>query len=247
MLLTLDIGNTNIKSGLFVNEQLNDLKNHPTVDSALNYIKKINFLKAAVCSVNPVAEKKILDEISSKEVSFFQAKVNQKFNLKIIYQTSDTLGMDRVCSAVGALELAQINELLSEKQFLIAVDLGTATTINVVSPDKQFIGGLIAPGIKTMLNSLNEKTAQLPLLDLDSYQDLIGNSTYSSMVSGVINATIGMINEVINKLKFDSNQVPVIFITGGNSKLILPYLKYRINFEETLVLRGLKTIYDLNN
>jgi len=246
MLLTLDIGNTNIKSGLFVNDKLNNFKTHQTIDSVLDYIKQINFSSVAICSVNPVSEKKVLDDISSKEISIFQAKVNQKLNLKINYQTPDTLGMDRVCSAVGVLELALKNNLISDKQFLITVDLGTATTINVVSPDKQFVGGLIAPGIKTMLNSLNEKTAQLPLLELDSYQDLIGNSTNASMVSGVINATIGMINEVVNNLKKDSRKLPLIFVTGGNSKFVLPHLDYKTNFEEALVLKGLKKIYDLN-
>ena len=247
MLLTLDIGNTNIKSGLFVNDQLNDFKTHQTIDSVLAYIKQIDYSNVAVCSVNPTLEKNIFDEISSTQITFFKAKVNQKFNLKINYQTPYTLGMDRVCSAVGALELSLKSKLLSDKQFLITVDLGTATTINVVSPEKKFIGGSIAPGIRTMLSSLNEKTAQLPMLGLESYQGLIGNSTESSMVSGVINATIGMINEVMDKLKSESNHTPVIFVTGGNSNFILPHLKFKVNFEEALVLKGLKNIYDLNN
>ena len=93
--------------------------------------------------------------------------------------------MDRVCSVVGALELATNQKIISENQFLITIDFGTATTINIVSPNKEFIGGLIAPGVNTMLNSLNEKTAQLPLPNLESYQGLIGNSTNSSLISGV--------------------------------------------------------------
>jgi len=65
--------------------------------------------------------------------------------------------MDRVCSATGAFEIATREKLLSSNQFLIIIDFGTATTINIVSPLREFIGGLIAPGITTMLKSLNEK------------------------------------------------------------------------------------------
>ncbi len=124
---------------------------------------------------------------------------------------------------------------------------GTATTINIVSPSQEFIGGLIAPGISTMLKSLNERTAQLPLPDLNNYNGLIGNSTDSSIISGVINATVGMIGETINHLSSASDQnMPIIFATGGNASYVLPHLRYKVFFEEALVLKGLKAIYDLN-
>ena len=248
ILLALDIGNTNTKSALFDGDKLMDFTVHSKTDRAIEYINKISFNGAAICSVNPAIKKIIFDKISAKGVSVFEANIQQKFNLSIKYETPDTLGMDRVCSAVGALEIATKEKIISENQFLISIDFGTATTINIVSPDRRFIGGLIAPGINTMLNSLNEKTAQLPLPDPESYQGLIGNSTDSSIISGVINATIGMINETVNQLKDNSNQkLPVIFITGGNSKFILPQLKYKVFFEEALVLKGLKIIYDLNS
>ncbi len=155
--------------------------------------------------------------------------------------------MDRVCSAVGALEIATKKNIISKDQFLITIDLGTATTINIVSPDKQFIGGLIAPGINTMLNSLNDETAQLPLTKAGSYKGLIGSSTNSSIMSGVITSTIGLINESVNYLYRESKHFPLVFATGGNAKIIIPYLKHQLIYEESLVLRGLKVIYDLNN
>ncbi len=134
-----------------------------------------------------------------------------------------------------------------KNQYLVTIDFGTATTINIVSPSREFIGGLIAPGISTMLKSLNEKTAQLPLPDLNSYKGVIGNSTDSSIISGVMTSTIGMITETINHLTEISNQnMPIIFATGGNAKHVLPYLKFKVLFDEALVLKGLKEIYDLN-
>jgi type III pantothenate kinase len=155
--------------------------------------------------------------------------------------------MDRVCSAAGALEIATGEKLLTENQYLITIDFGTATTVNIVSPEKEFLGGLIAPGITTMLKSLNEKTAQLPLPDLNTYKGLIGNSTNTSIISGVINSTIGMIGETIDQLSTTSDyNMPIIFTTGGNAKYILPHLNYKVLFDEALVLKGLKVIYDLN-
>lgn len=247
MLLTLDIGNTNIKSALFEGDRIKDFIVHSNHEKAIEYITRNPFKAAAICSVNPVLLKIVQEKISSKDISIFRAEIQNKLNLRIKYKTPSTLGMDRVCSAVGASEITIKEKLLSKNQYLITIDFGTATTINIVSPSQEFIGGLIAPGITTMLKSLNEKTAQLPLPDLQLYKGLIGDSTNSSIVSGVINATIGMIDETFNQLKSNSGIDPEIFVTGGNAKFLLPHLKYKVFFDEALVLKGLKFIYDLNN
>jgi len=246
MLIVLDIGNTNIKSALFAGNQLMDFTAHSKTNEAIEYINKTTINEAAICSVNPTSQKIVNNIILAKSVSIFEANIKNKFNLTTKYETPATLGMDRVCSSVGALEIAMNEKLISKTQFLITIDFGTATTINVVTPDRQFIGGLIIPGINTMLNSLNEKTAQLPLPDLQSYQGVIGNSTNSSIISGVITATTGSINETVNKLREDSKQDPVIFVTGGNARFILPHIKNKVIYNEALVLKGLKLIYDMN-
>lgn len=247
MLLTLDIGNTNIKSALFDDLSLKEFIIHSNPDKVVEYLNKTTLNEAAICSVNPRVEKLLTDNISEKGIKLFRADIQNKFNFKINYETPQTLGMDRVCSAVGALEIAEKDKLISEDQYLITVDFGTATTINIVSPHREFIGGLIAPGITTMFKSLNERTAQLPLPDLNNYKGLIGNSTNTSIISGVITSTVGMISETINHLSASSNQIiPIIFATGGNAGYILPHLKYKVLFEEALVLKGLKVIYYLN-
>ena len=246
MLLTVDVGNTNIKSALCDDDQIEGYKVHGNIENVIDYISLTNFDVVAICSVNPVSEKILLSKLQDLNLPVFQSNVNQRFNFTISYQTPDTLGMDRVCSAAGALENATKEKIISKNQYLITIDFGTATTINIVSPDRKFIGGLIAPGIKTMLKSLNQNTALLPLIDTNSYEGMIGKSTESSIISGVITSTIGMVNETAEKLKNDSNNDPVIFVTGGNSKLILPYFRYKAYYEEALVLKGLKIVYDLN-
>jgi type III pantothenate kinase len=247
MLLTLDIGNTNIKLALFKNDNLAEFRVHSEEKTVINYINHKNFSEAAICSVNPGKEKIFIEAISKKGIFVLKVSIKSELNLKMKYKTPETLGMDRVCSAAGAYETALKEKILFKNQYLLSIDSGTATTINVVSPEGEFIGGLIAPGIKTMLKSLNEKTAQLPIPDIIHTENFIGDSTNSSIVSGVITSTIGMINETVNHLKSLSNGTePIIFITGGNAQLILPYIKHKIYFEEALVLKGLKVIYDLN-
>lgn len=247
MLLTLDIGNTNVKSALFKDNSLNEFAIHPDSEKLFNYLTKSEFTEAAICSVSPSVEKKIVDYFSTKGISVFRTNIQNKFNLVINYATPNSLGMDRVCSAVGALEIAINEKLLSKNQYLISIDFGTATTINIVSPSQEFIGGLIAPGITTMLKSLNERTAQLPLPDLNSYIGVIGRATDTSIISGVVTSTIGMINETVNHLSEVSQKIiPLIFITGGNAKYILPHLKHKVIYVEALVLKGLNVIYELN-
>ena len=247
MLLTLDIGNTNIKSALFEGDNVSEFIVHSSVNEALHYIGKINFNDVAICSVNHFFEEKILSYFSRTGILAYRVNIHSKFNLSIRYETPNSLGTDRICSAVGALAIAIKENLLSENQYLITVDFGTATTINIVSPAKDFIGGLIAPGIFTMLKSLNEKTVQLTLPTIDSYTGLIGNSTNSSIVSGIITSTSGMINETVNQLNHNSGILPLVFVTGGNARYILPHLKVKISFEEVLVLKGLKVIFELDN
>lgn len=247
MLFALDIGNTNIKSAIFNGEHLEIYNVHSNVEDTVDYIRKSKFEIAAICSVNPFEQKILSESLAAKSVSIFNTNIKQNFNMKIKYETPETLGMDRVCSAVGALNQAEEKSLLKKNQYLFTIDFGTATTVNIVSPKKEFIGGLIAPGIITMLNSLNKNTAQLPSLELNNYEGLIGNSTNTSIISGAVNSTIGMINEVVKKLEEDSKITPLIFVTGGTARFIFPQIEYEVIFEEALVLKGLKHIYELNN
>lgn len=247
MQLTLDIGNTNIKSALFEGDTITDFKVHSNSNALKEYIDDISFHEVVISSVNKFLEKEILTLFTTKDTPIFLASSKNKFNFEIAYETPGTLGIDRLCSAAGALNIALKNKLLSDGQYLLTIDFGTATTINIVSPEKKFLGGLITPGITTMLKALNEKTAQLPLPELNSYGGIIGTSTDSSILSGVYTSTIGMINETISYLTNKFKVFPLIFATGGNARYVLPYLDKRIIFDEAIVLKGLKTIYDLNN
>jgi type III pantothenate kinase len=96
-----------------------------------------------------------------------------------------------------------------------------------------------------MFKSLKNETAQLPRVKASEYKSLIGNSTKSSIASGVINATMGAIQRTTDYIKQKNSKSRVkIFITGGNAKFMLPYLSYDYVYEQGLVLYGIKAIYD---
>ena len=246
MLLVCDIGNSKIKSALFKDDKISSLKAFEDTESLLNFFSGKKITAAAVSSVVP-------EKLQMLKEGFFALfkfnpiiiNRNSKFNLNIDYKTPATLGIDRICSAEGALYLHNLKYRYRKNSYIISVDFGTATTVNVIKYNSIFTGGLILPGIHMMFKSLNIETAQLPLVKPSEYENTIGNSTKSSIASGVINSTVGAINQVIEYLKQQNSKAVVkIFITGGNAKYILPYLNFDYNYEKGLVLYGIKAVYE---
>lgn len=245
MMLAIDIGNSRIKYGLFKDS---NLEQHASLHSIaeINF-NKFQFRQAAISSVVPDKTDEIAKTIlETTGIIPFVIDIKSKFNLNIDYQSPDTLGIDRLCSCESAFE--QINRKLTKDTFLLTLDFGTATTINVIKPPNIFIGGVIAPGIRTMFESLNNNTSQLPEIQNENYDGNIGNDTKSSILSGVINSTIGLINEVSTQLRMrnDCNKIK-IFITGGMASRIKHLLKIDYIYDEFLVLRGINAIFKLNN
>ncbi len=146
-----------------------------------------------------------------------------KFNLNINYDTPETLGIDRICSSEGAFYLFKNSEDFKNynaETYIVTIDFGTATTINIIDYPATFIGGIISPGLKMMFNSLNKSTAQLPDVDPYDYLDLIGRTTNSSIATGVINSSIGLIDKLLSYIKND--------LSGKNIKIIYYRRKCRI-------------------
>jgi type III pantothenate kinase len=249
MLFVCDIGNSRIKAGIFKKDKISEIKIFEKIDSVIKYgiEKRIN--AAAVSSVVP-PKLKYFEKIFRSEFKFDPIIINKNsnFNLKIDYETPETLGIDRICSAEGAFYLFNIknnSNNYNKNVSILSIDFGTATTINIIKYNGIFSGGLIAPGIGMMLKSLKNETAQLPDVDLSDYKNFIGNSTKSSIASGVINSTLGLINQTMSYLKQTnkSNKI-IVYLTGGNAEFILPHLNFNYIYEKGLVLYGIKAIYD---
>jgi len=252
MLLACDIGNTNIKTGLFKGDTLAERKMFKDSISFGTYLQSISVDKIAASSVVPAITNSITKTCKElKNITPFIISREALFNLEVNYNSPETLGIDRLCSAEGAFYLYGISEDYNNYQegtYILSVDLGTATTINVVSYPGLFTGGIIAPGITMMFESLNKNTAQLPNASEKYYDDFIGQSTFSSIASGVLNSAAGLIKSTIEYLKSDRKAASLkIFITGGNAEKLIPYLNFEFKYVPELVLLGVKTIYEKNN
>lgn len=245
MLLAIDIGNTNIKAGIFDRQKLLDHFIASNFSEIISSLGSCNITAASISSVVPEKTKLIYEEVkSSFDCKPFIITNNVKFNLKLKYKSPETLGIDRLCSVEGAL-LSYEN--LDTGTYLITIDFGTATTINIVKYPKLFIGGLISPGIKTLFHSLNKQTSQLPELTIDKYKSLIGDDTLTSIASGVVNSTIGLIDKTIKSLlEFSDCKEVIVYATGGMAEKLQSYLEQDVVYDKHLVLRGISAIYDLN-
>src|ERR1035438_7578206 len=190
MLLTCDIGNTNIKTGIFTDDRLTEFHFFQEITSLSVLIKKNKYRDIVVSSVVPSKTQKLTDNLSDLNLNLNPIIINKNsiFNLKIDYDSPETLGIDRICSAEGAYNLYCRDNILKKDQVIITIDLGTATTLNIVKYPGIFSGGIIAPGTELMFRSLKHETAQLPNVSSESYKDIIGRTTDESIASGVMHS-----------------------------------------------------------
>ena len=215
MFLALDIGNSNIKAGVFKNQEIVHHFTESNFHALLSSIKHLPLTCIAISSVVPDKTNNIIGELKNTfNIQPFVIKHDSKLNLKLGYKTPHTLGIDRICSAEGAYLMC--NKYLAKGTYLITSDFGTATTVNIVKYPNVFTGGIIAPGINTMFDSLNKNTAQLPELTIEIYSDIIGDSTDSSIASGVVNSTVGLIEKVISYIfELTDCEEIIFYATGG--------------------------------
>ena len=129
---------------------------------------------------------------------------------------------------------------------LIIIDMGTATTISAIDRNKNFLGGMIIPGLRVSLDSLTSRTSQLPKISLDPPKKVIGSNTVDCMRSGIIYSTAGSIDGVIDRIEEEMGETCTLVSTGGLAKVIIPYCHHKIIIDDQLLLKGLMVIYNKN-
>ena len=130
---------------------------------------------------------------------------------------------------------------------VIVVDFGTANTFDIVNKEGEFVGGVIAPGINTQLNSLSKCTSKLPNLDATISEKAIGDNTIDAILSGVIRGTACMVEGLISQCENELGEKATIVATGGLSGLISNYMNRKFDYvNPILTLEGLKELYKLN-
>ena len=241
-----DIGNTNITIGLFRDEDLTFRIELPTLESKRlrtllkNILKSENIIPAQIkasliCSVVPGINREIKRAI--RDVIYTPVYVlgnDLSVPIKNLYSRPEQVGQDRLVCAYSALKLYGAP--------VITVDLGTAVTFDVVSKNKEYLGGIILPGLALSLSALHRNTALLPEIKLASPIALIGRDTKASMLSGIAFGFGSMIDGLIARLKRELKASPKVIATGGNGYFIKPYCKKIDYFEPDLILKGMGKI-----
>ncbi len=253
MILTIDIGNTNIVLGClddqktYFIERLSTVKTKTELEYAVDLkvvldlyginIKKIE--GGIICSVVPQITKVV--QIAVEKVIGKRTMVvgpGMKTGMNILIDNPAQLGSDLVADAV-----AGINEYPLP---LAIFDMGTATTVCVVDAHKNYVGGMIMPGVMVSLNSLISNTSQLQGIGLEAPQHMIGKNTVDCMKSGVIYSNASIIDGIIDRIEDELGQKVTVVATGGLAKAIVPYCKRDVILDDNLLLKGCLVIYNKN-
>lgn len=254
MLLTVDIGNTNITLGAYNNRILGftarlSTDQRKTDDEYAIEIKQL-------LALNDMSTSDIEDCIISsvvpsvaKSVSRAVAKLCQivplilgpgvKTGLNIKIDNPAQLGADLVAGAVGAID--------TYKMPCVIVDMGTATTLSVLDKDGAFLGGVIAAGVRLTLKALAENTALLPSIPIEAPKSVIGTNTIECMQSGLVLGSAAMLDGLLDRIEAKLGEAPTVVATGGLSKEIITHCKHSIIYNENLLLEGLCAIYEKNH
>ncbi len=252
MILTVDIGNTNIVFGIFDGEKIvlesrmDTDKNRMADQYAITlaqlfslYKLKLSDIEGAVISsvVPPVSDqlKPAVKRVLGVDPIMVGAGV--KTGLNIAIDDPSTLGADLACGGAAAKELYPLP--------CIVIDLGTASKVYAVDKNGAFIGGIIAPGIKISLEALANGTMSLPMISLEGKTPVIGTNTVESMRSGIMYGHAGMLDNFIDRFQEQLGKSTVV-MTGGFGTLIKDYCRNEFIIDQQLVLKGLKIIYEKN-
>ena len=255
MLLAIDVGNSNTSVGLFGKDGALqflaslDTDSRKTADQisidlmnlfTLYWFDYKDVTGAILCSVVPPLNfmmQKALTRLLGKPPMVVGPGVKTGLNLRLTVQTQ--VGADIVADAVAALEKFQPP--------IVTIDMGTATTIGVISEGRTYEDGLLLPGVNVSLEALSHRAAQLPDISLQHPKSLIGKNTEDCMRSGIVYGTAGMLDGIIDRIReqFAGQELSVV-ATGGNAPVIVRYCKNKIVYDKYLLMEGLWTIYQKN-
>ena len=240
MYLIGDIGNSEIKICLLSNnkkiiQKISFPNNKISLKKISHNFKKINryFLKIEkilFCSVVPSTFKLVKNFLNKKTkikcYEIKELKLSTLIDIKVNYKQ---VGSDRLANAIS---------LINNNKNYIIIDLGTATTFDVLI-NKSYRGGIIAPGIKLSLNTLSDRASLIPKINLINIKKVIGVDTVSAVRSGFFWGYAGLIDNIINLIKKEIRKPFDIIITGGFAELIKSPIKTKVKIDKNITIKGL--------
>lgn len=232
--LTLDFGNTHIKTGSFNGAEMLEFRQFESVDELL---KNADFiLKHQHAIITSVTDNHLpFLEAYNNQLNCLLFSITTPIPIRNNYKSAATLGSDRIAASIGAFTLYPNCDVLT-------IDCGTCIKFNFVNKNNEYIGGGISPGLTMRLKALNNHTSKLPLIKLDeNFETLIGQTTEESILSGVIHGSAKEIDGIIDAYK-SIYPTLIIAITGGHGNFFVKRLKNSIFAHPYLVLIGLNII-----
>lgn len=253
MILAIDIGNTNIvvgcidKEKTYLIERLSTVRTKTELEYAVDikmvldiyHIGKNDLDGCIISSVVPQitdAIKLAIEKIMNKKAMVVGPGI--KTGLNILMDNPGQVGADLVVDAVAAISEYPVP--------LAIIDMGTATTVSVVDAKKNYIGGMILPGVGISLDALTARASQLSGISLDAPKRVIGKNTIECMKSGAIYSSAAALDGLVDRIEDEIGQKVTAVATGGLAKKIVPHCRREILLDEDLLLKGLLLIYERN-
>lgn len=254
MLLTIDIGNSNVVIGC-LNENnetiklfrmVTDLKKTEDEYAAgmqmilqQNNIDCNGFEGAIICSVVPSLTeifRTAVQKLTGHKALVVGAGIKTGLNIQI--EDPASLGSDLVAAAVAAIAQFSLP--------VIVIDMGTATTMTVIDEGNRFIGGAIIPGVALSINALSGGTSLLHNVPIEAPKKCISDTTTACMQSGLVFGNAALLDGMIARFEEELGKKSTVVATGGIAPKIIPYCQHPIVYDEDLLLKGLGIIYKKN-
>ena len=253
MILAIDIGNTNIVLGcidqdrcVFV-ERLSTVRTKTELEYAIDiknvldiyHIRRNELEGGIISSVVPqitTIVKMAVEKILKREALVVGAGIRTGLNIRI--DNPAQLGSDLVVDSVAGIAEYPVP--------LLIFDMGTANTVCVIDRNKNYIGGMIYPGIGVSLDSLTAHASQLGGISLEAPEHIVGKNTAECMKSGVLYSSAAAIDGIVDRLEEELGSDVTVVATGGLAKKIEPYCRRNIILDDNLLLKGLAIIYRKN-
>ena len=253
MILTVDIGNSNIVLGGVEGEKIvfeARLRTEATKTSD-QYCVDVKILLDVYGIRAEQIEGAIIASVVPQVLNSFQTAIKKltgktslvvgpglKTGLNILLENPGHMGADLVVADVAALR--------EHKPPMIVIDMGTATTMSVLDKNGAHIGGCIIPGVKISMDALTDRTALLPGLQLDQPKRAIGRNTVDAMRSGIMMGTACMLDGMVERMEQELGCKTTVVVTGGIAKFIVPMCKTPMVYDKDLIIKGLAALYREN-
>jgi len=254
MLLTIDIGNTNLTLGLYEGNQLGahwrlatDHNRMPD-EYGLQFLGLLQNAGKTLSDIHGISLASVVPSLTGRVIQACREYLKQeplvvdagvKTGIKIRYDDPKAVGADRVCDAVAVLKLYGGPACV--------VDFGTATTFNAITKEGEYLGGAITAGVNLAAESLFTHAAKLPRIDLQRPPSVIGRNTTHAMQSGLLFGYVSMVEGMVARFKLELGNEMKVIATGGMAEVIAKETQVVDFIAPWLTLDGLRMIWDLNH